>query len=588
MVGSVGWTAMLIGMLGLLGADDPKAPDLAGDWRGPIQISPGVELAAVIHVTAEGEKLKLTFDTPEQKAFGFEADEVSLVDGVVKFAIKKVAGSYEGKVGTKGDTIEGTWKQNGKEFPLIFTKGATAPEVPAALKGAWEGAIELPGGVELRAVIKVEPSKEDEKRLEAMFYSPDQSPDGIPVTRVELKDKAVKIVVGVIGGTFEGTLDDKGDAMTGKWKQGQGSFTLNLKKTDKPSTTARVRPQDPKGPLPYTAEDLTFENKEAGITLAGTLTIPEGKGPFPAAVLVTGSGPQDRDESLLGHRPFLVLADSLTRRGIAVLRFDDRGVGKSKGDFKTATTADFATDAVAAVRYLKTRKEIAGDKIGVIGHSEGGLIAPVAAVSAPQDIAYIVLMAGPGVPGVEIIERQQALIAKAAGASDSVVEWNGKLMREAVRLIGEGAKPEEIKAHFSSAIKGLQSGLTDKEKEETKEALEAIAIDLQIEELLSPWFKYFLTFDPRPGLSKVQCPVLAINGEKDLQVDPGQNLPEVEKALKAGGNGKYKIVEMKGLNHLFQQSETGAPSEYGKIETTIDPAALDAIGLWVVETVGAE
>lgn len=584
------WRLMAVGVATAVsvGAGQEKdSPDLVGDWHGAIKVAPGVELTAVVHVTREGEKLKATFDSPDQKALGFATEDVAVADGVFKFAVKSIGGAFEGKVAEDGQAIDGQWAQAGQKFPLKLEKGeAKVESAPAELKGAWEGTLKAGGGIELRLVLRVVPDEKDADRLVAVLDSPDQAVEGIPVTKISLEEKSVKFAIGSIGGSFEGKLDDKGEAIEGTWKQGPASNPLKLIKTETPSKTARNRPQNPKDPLPYKAEDVTVANQEAGVTLAGTLTLPEGDGPFPAAVLVSGSGPQDRNEELLGHKPFLVLADSLTRRGIAVLRFDDRGVGKSTGDFAKATTADFATDAVAAARYLKGRKEIDGTKIGIIGHSEGGLIAPLAAVAAPEDIAYIVMMAGPGVPGSEIIERQQSLIASAGGAGASQVEVMGKVTREVMRLVNEGADKAAIKAKVKALLDEMKEALS----EEDRKAIEGAdgEMDAGLEQMLSPWFKYFLTFDPRPTLAKVKCPVLAVNGEHDLQVDPDQNLPEVEKALKAGANARYKVVELPGLNHLFQPSETGAPGEYAKIETTIDPTALEAIGAWVVETVGGK
>ncbi len=591
MVCNRGWMAIFAGILAAFGAsqaqESKKAVEIVGDWHGPIQVAPGVELLAVVHVTKEGDTLKATFDTPEQKALGIEATEVSLAEGIFRFRVPSTGGAYEGKLSKDGTEVDGKWKQAGKEFPLVLKKGAPEVEsVPAELKGAWEGTLKVGGGVELRLVLRVEPDEKDADRLVAVLDSPDQAVEGIPVSRVELKEKAVSFAVGTIGGKFEGKLDAEGSAIDGKWSQGGMSLALKLTRTEKPSKVAKERPQDPKGPLPYEVEEVSFENEGAGLKLSGTLTRPKGDGPFPAAVLVSGSGPQDRDESLLGHRPFLVLADALTRRGVAVLRYDDRGTAKSTGDFQAATTADFATDALAAVRYLKGRGEIAGDKIGIIGHSEGGLIAPIAAVEAPVDVAFIVMMAGPGVPGDDIIFRQQALIAGAGGAKESEVESLTKVTREVVRLVKDGAEMSAIKERVSALAKEINESLPEADREALGGDEGSEAVDAQLAQMTTPWFKYFLTFDPRPTLAKVKCPVLAVNGERDLQVDPEQNLPEVEKALTAGGNKQFKIVELPGLNHLFQPSTTGAPGEYAKIETTIDPKALEVIGAWVVEVTG--
>lgn len=584
------WFGVMVGVLAAtraVTAQEPKGADaLAGDWRGSIVVAPGVELRTLVHVTKEGDDLKVTFDSLDQKALGFETDGVELAGGVFRFNVTEVGGSFEGKVAADGATIEGKWKQGGMELPLVLKKGAE-PSAPAELKGAWEGTLKA-GGADLRLVLRVEPDEADAERLVAVLDSPDQGVEGIPVSRVELKDGAVSFVAGTVGGRFEGKLDANGAAVDGEWSQGGNALPLVLKRTEKPSKVPTERPQDPKGPLPYDVEEVTFANEGAGLTLAGTLTRPRGEGPFAAAVLVSGSGPQDRDESLLGHRPFLVLADALTRRGVAVLRYDDRGFGKSTGDFGKATTADFVSDALAAVRYLRGREEVAGDKVGIIGHSEGGLVGPAAAAEAPGDVAFVVMMAGPGVPGDEIILHQQALISAAGGAEAADVETSTKLMREVVGMVKGGSEASAIRERVAKLVEEIKEALPEADRAALGEQSEGSALNAGLAEMTSPWFRYFLGYDPRPALGRVRCPVLAMTGEKDLQVDPEQNLPEIERALGAGGNERFRVVELPGLNHLFQPCESGSPAEYARIETTIDPAALELIGGWVVEVTGGD
>jgi hypothetical protein len=328
------------------------------------------------------------------------------------------------------------------------------------------------------------------------------------------------------------------------------------------------RPQNPVKPYPYREEEVTYANKAGGNTLAATLTVPPGKGPFPAVLLIVGSGPHDRDESLMGHKPFLVLADYLTRKGIVVLRADKRGVGKSTGDNETATTADYATDAEAGVAYLKTRSEVDPHKIGLVGHSEGGVIAPMAAVADP-DVAFIVMMAGSGVEGDQILVEQGRLIAEAGGMSKEKAEENAVKQREVLALV-ETEK---------------DSAILDKELREklAADGLPEAQIGATIKIATAPWFRYFLTYDPAVTLRKVTCPVLVINGSLDLQVPPAQNLPAIRKALQDGGNKHFEVDELPGLNHLFQTAKTGAPSEYGEIEETMSPVALDKMGGWILK-----
>jgi len=341
------------------------------------------------------------------------------------------------------------------------------------------------------------------------------------------------------------------------------------------------RPQEPRAPYPYREEEVAYDNKPGRSRLAGTLTLPKSGGPFPAVLLITGSGQQDRNESLLGHKPFLVLADYLTRRGVAVLRVDDRGVGGSTGEVFRATSEDFAGDALAGVAYLKGRKDIDGRRIGLIGHSEGGIIAPMCAIRS-KDVAFIVLMAGPGVRGDRILRAQSALILKAMGGTPQQVKQNSANLDRIMKIVM--TEKDDKKAQFKlreAAAKDpdLAQGTSPQAGGHNKQALEA-----QVKMMLSPWFRYFLSYDPAPTLRKVRCPVLAVNGEKDLQVPARENLQAVAAALKAGGNANVTTKELRGLNHLFQKCATGAPSEYATIPETINTGALKTIGDWVVST----
>jgi hypothetical protein len=299
-------------------------------------------------------------------------------------------------------------------------------------------------------------------------------------------------------------------------------------------------------------------------------------------ILITGSGAQDRDESLLGHKPFFVIADYLTRRGIAVLRVDDRGIGGSTGKNNKSTTADFAGDVLAGVEFLKTRKEIDRKKIGLIGHSEGGVVAPLAA-SRSNDITFIVMLAGTGVNGEEIIQLQSDLISRASGEPEEEIRRGLQLNAAAIAVAKKNLDSTEEKLQLRKAVENFVTSLPDSDKAKMKNPVEEI--EAQTRMFFSPWAKFFLTYDPRLALQKVKCPVLAVNGEMDLQVPPKQNLAEIEKALKTGKNKHYTIKMLPGLNHLFQHSETGSPMEYGKIEETFAPEALQVVGDWIEQQV---
>jgi fermentation-respiration switch protein FrsA (DUF1100 family) len=357
------------------------------------------------------------------------------------------------------------------------------------------------------------------------------------------------------------------------------------------TVSGQSRPQEPKPPYPYDEQEVVYQNKKDGLQLAGTLTLPRSKGPFPAVLLITGSGQQDRNETVFDHKPFLVLADHLTRLGIAALRVDDRGVGKSTGRFIEATSEDFATDALAGVEYLKTRKEIDPRRIGLIGHSEGGLIAPLVAARS-TDIAFIVMMAGPGLTGEQILYRQTALVCKSAGMSDDLIAQTRAaqdrvfaiLKQEKDNVVAEKRILEEADAFREVAAKA-RADATDEHKKEISIIAAAIEGQAQSKLVVSPWFRFFLTYDPRPTLMKVRCPVLAIIGEKDLQVPAEENLAAIRLALEAGGNKDHTVLALPDLNHLFQTCRTGAISEYAQIEETISPAALDTISKWILRRV---
>lgn len=436
------------------------------------------------------------------------------------------------------------------------------------ITGQWNGVLKVQG-IQLRLVFNI--SKTD-NGFSATMDSPDQGAKGIPTTSTSFENSTLKITIDNAKIKYEGILRND-NIIIGTFNQSGQTFPLDLSKG---KIEKMVRPQEPAKPYSYYSEEVTFENKTAGITLAGTLTLPEKDGVFPVVVLISGSGPQNRDEELLEHKPFLVLSDYLTKNGIAVLRFDDRGTAASKGDFKTATSIDFATDVEASLKYLQTRKEINKKKIGLIGHSEGGLLAPMVA-SKSKDVAFIVLLAGPGIPGDQLLLLQQTLIAKANGTSDSDIQKSEELNKKAFEIVKKYTNPDELQTQMTKYITEISKG--NPEKPETMSEEEYV--NLQLSKILSPWMVNFLRYDPVPALEKVKCPVLAINGEKDLQVPPKENLEAIKKALAKGGNKKVTAKILPNLNHLFQESTTGSPNEYATIEQTFSPTALTEILKWL-------
>lgn len=444
-----------------------------------------------------------------------------------------------------------------------------------SIEGIWQGKLKIPG-IELTIVFKI--SENPDGTLTATMDSPDQGATGIPVEEVIFIDNTLRLEVKSAGGVFEGKVSEDFLVIEGEWKQSGQTLPLTLKRVDK--AVEILRPQVPKKPYPYIEKKVAYTNLKAGVKLVGILTLPSDKGVFPAVLLITGSGPQDRDETIYGHHPFLVLADYLTRQGIAVLRVDDRGVGESTGDFSQATSEDFASDVLAGVEYLKTCKEIDPKKIGLLGHSEGGLIAPIVAVKSP-DVAFIVLMAGPGLTGEEILYLQGALISRAMGVSEEDIIKKRQFNEKIFSVLIEEEDSEIAEERLRQMFEEDWEKMSDEEKEQIGDS--EVFLEAQLQNLLSPWLKFFLTYDPKPTLSKVKCPVLAINGEKDLQVPPKENLSAIEEILKAGGNQSYTIKELPGLNHLFQTAQTGLPAEYVKIEETISPVALKIVGDWILE-----
>lgn len=450
---------------------------------------------------------------------------------------------------------------------VVYGPGATSMSGPPPLEitGSWLGTLSIPGG-QLRIVFNI--TRTEGGGLTATLDSPDQGATGIPTTSVTFQGDSLRIEVGTIQGVYEGRAESE-DRIVGTWTQAGSTFPLDLERVkDTTATQLPERPQEPKPPFPYESEDLQFESAEAGVRLAGTLTLPAGAGPFPAVILVSGSGPQDRDETIFGHKPFLVIADHLTRQGIAVLRYDDRGVGGSTGDLSLATIENFVQDARGALQYLQNRAEIDQDRIGILGHSEGALVAPRVA-NLTDDVAFLVLLAPPGVPGDELLLEQSTLLMRTAGAPGEAIEANRSAQKrifEVVRQVPVAAQADSIRSILAT------SGIP-------KEAAEA-----QIRQITSPWLRHFITYDPRPALESLDIPVLALFGEKDLQVPAAQNAPIIETALNAGDDSQATVHVLPGLNHLFQTATTGDVSEYARIEETIDPGVLDLISSWITST----
>ena len=456
--------------------------------------------------------------------------------------------------------------------PPFSSSQATAAKDPVS--GDWTGKL-IVGAVALRVVFHLKQSRSG--GWTGTMDSPDQGARGIPIPSVTFDGKRLVIDFPNIQARFDGVAQPD-RRIVGTWTQGGRQLPLALIRSATPNAAPK-RPQEPRGPFPYRTEEVVFDSVARGVRLSATLVVPRGKGPFPAVVLVSGSGPQDRDESLMGHKPFAVVADHLARAGFATLRADDRGVGKSTGDFVAANSADFADDAEGAVRFLQSRPDIRKERIGIAGHSEGGIIAPMVAARNPE-VGFLILLAGTGVPGIEVIAAQSDAIQRAVSVPTDVRRRNGQLQRALLDLArdlrataGNGQPaPALVQSRLAAVLDPFVASLSESER--AAFTSERSPLEAQFREMLSPWFTFFLEHDPRPVLRQVRVPVLVLNGARDLQVLPGQNVAEIVGALRSGGNRRVVSRILPGLNHLFQTCRTGAPTEYGEIEETFAPKAL--------------
>jgi hypothetical protein len=444
---------------------------------------------------------------------------------------------------------------------------AQTPADTSAVVGTWQGALSI-GQDSLRIVFEIERSADS---LAATMDSPDQGATGIPVPNVLVTADTLRLGVPSIAGAFAGVLKEQGarTVVDGQWVQGPTRLPLTLRKTD--AAPEVRRPQTPEPPFPYRADSVSFRNDDIDIALAGTLTRPAEEaadGPVPAVVIVGGSGPQDRNGTIQGHEPFHVLADHLTRQGIAVLRYDERGVGASEGTLRGATSRDLAGDVQAAVAFLAEQSGIDASRVGIIGHSEGGMIAPMVATETDQ-VGFLVLLAAPGLPGREVLADQLEDIGRSRGVDSRALAVQRGTQQRIFEALTQEADSADIATELKQIMRDTQ-GISGEE-----------AIEQQVQQLTSPWFRFFVSYDPRPALRQIEVPVLALTGSNDLQVAADTNLAAIEDALESGQNPPHTVRVVDGLNHLLQPSETGAVSDYGRIETTLAPRVLEEIAAWI-------
>lgn len=466
---------------------------------------------------------------------------------------------------------------------ILFTVGLyllSCTSQAQTVIGSWQGAI-LVRGNQIHINFHIQ---NDSNGYSATMDSPDQKAYGILCNQTRLEEDSLKISIALVNGGYAGKWNGA-DQIDGVLLQGPIRLPLVLTRMKEvnvskdPATTDK--PQTPHPPYPYLTEEIGYENKLASVHLAGSFTKPATGKNFPVVLMITGSGPQDRDESIGKHKPFAVIADFLTRQGIAVLRVDDRGVGKSTGDFSQATSADFATDVLAGIDYLKTRTDIDPKKIGLIGHSEGGIIAPYVAARS-KDIAFIVLLAGPVTGGKQTM-YYQAVDKPLAMLSPADRKAYGALYTKmfAIALDSQIAKkvPEFVKTTYLDWKKSQPDSILTHLIHGTDEQV-INQFSNGFRDFIRPWWRFFLNYDPSKDFASLQIPVLAFYGEKDEQVDPEANRAQINRLKKK--QNRVTVVEIPGVNHLFQHcKKCGSVQEYLELEETFDTGTLSIMGQWI-------
>ncbi len=505
--------------------------------------------------------------------------ELSLDGSAVEFKLAtRGVPVFRGEVSPDGQRYTGTITFEGADEPegtFVFARTPRPTDLPRPLAYTGELTSQF-GKLGMTLVFAETPGGNWVGQVDV----PMQGLLGFPLVNVgrDGDTMTAELAVAPLPAAIEGTLVDEERRLAGRFRQGPFDLEIDFARVDDYAEPTLNRPQHPEPPYPYVVREVTIEHPD-GHTLAGTLTLPDTAGPAAAVVLISGSGPQDRDETIFGHKPFLVIADYLTRHNIAVLRFDDRGTGASTGDFSSADSRDLATDVLAAMKFLAQVEGVDPKHIGLIGHSEGGIIAPMVA-SLTDDIAFMVLLAGTGVPGDEILRLQSALMMRASGATEQAIAEIQAAQEHVFEALVNGTEGEALDAALRPVVEKQLKVMTGLEGE----ALDKF-IEQQMTQLASPWMRYFITYDPRPALARVQCPVLAVNGTLDLQVWHEQNLGVIEQTIREAG-GDVTARRYEGLNHLFQPAETGSLAEYATIEVTFDVAVLRDMVEWIALKTG--
>ena len=470
---------------------------------------------------------------------------------------------------------------------LFFTSGAQN------ITGTWQGSLDVQGN-QIPIVFHIKKDSTDKWR--ASFDSPSQHAFSLPCSDVIIKNDSLILMMAILNGKYAGLLNTDKSQITGSWFQGAGSLPLTVKKTSDTATVKEEkRPQTPRPPFPYHSEDVVYTNASQSIQYGGTLSYPKADSlnvsaefqSYPAVILITGSGQQDRDETLFDHKPFAVIADYLTRQGFVVLRVDDRGIGKTTGIFSEGTSMDFANDVEAGLDFLEKQPMVNKNKIGLIGHSEGGLIAPIVA-DKRKEIKFIILLAGPGIPIIDLMQQQTEAVSKSNGETAAKARADGQLMRivweEAVKNEDSVTTIHHIRTKIESWSKTLDTATLAKYKSQDTSSINRQVIQAMTA-LNTKWYKYFISFNPQPYLEKLDCKVLALNGSKDVQVIAATNLKGIKQSLQKSKSPEYDVIEIPGLNHLFQTCIVCNPAEYIVLEESFSPRALDTMENWLRENV---
>lgn len=553
---------------------------IVGHWEGNIKIQ-GQELIINVDFKAVTEGLAATIDIPQQNAKGLALKNVRYQHPTVYFELPAGPGLAIFNGERNDSLIAGKFTQAGMEGTFsIHIMNPKNPDVAEqasdklkSVVDVWTGAIEIMGrSIGISMTFKTKGGE-----LKATIDIPEQNATALTLNNVRYDSSKVhcELPAGPGLAIFDGSV--AGDSIKGTFTQAGTAGIFHLGRGG-PATTK----EETEELVPYERKEVVFYNDS--IKFAGTLTLPPTKGPHPAVVMITGSGPQNRDEELFGFKPFKIIADHFTRMGIAVLRYDDRGVGGSGGSTMQSTTADFANDALAAIHFLQSRSDINPKQIGLCGHSEGGIVAPLAA-SQSRDVAFIICIAGTGVDGKTLLLAQEEAIMRADSASEEKIQKALKSNKRIFELIVSGNNLDEVRKEFRASVIEQMNSMTEAQRKAVTNEEEFIrtGVEARVASLQSPWFKFFLTYDPALALKKVKCPILALFGELDTQVPAELNKKAMESVLKKGGTKDYTFKVIPRADHLFLSAKTGSPSEYASLKKEFAPGFLDTMSDWILK-----